>query len=72
MKRVKIINLFFCLTAILFLSMYSWAGAKNNHIPPPTNLEVISEIERFTGLGSDVADLLKKEPALFENIDNQL
>lgn len=75
MKSVKVINMFFCLTVMLFLFLYSSAyamSAKNNHIPPPTNQEVISEVERFTGLGTDVSDLLKKEPALFENIDKQI
>jgi hypothetical protein len=63
-----LIILLFCGNSFLFAATIPIKP----HIPPPTTAEVIAEVERFTGLGSDVAGLLEKESALLEEIDRQI
>lgn len=68
-------RLIFILLVLLFCGnsfLFAATNPVKPHIPPPTTAEVIAEVERFTGLGSDVAGLLEKESALLEEIDRQI
>lgn len=70
-----IFKFFFILILFLFCrdsNLFAETVTVKSHIPPPTNEEVLSEIEKFTGLGSEIAGLMEKESALLESINKQI